>query len=333
MEVLSKLFVQINRNCNLNCIYCLNEGSQKGSLDFEKYKRALEKLVNSDNEQIRLERVMITGGEPALDFDLLLKVSELHKSLNIKTMIITNAVLIDDVKAKKLRESGVDLALVSLNASNAREYDLLSKTKSNFEKVIQGIKHMLKVGIKVNIRFTLMKHNLNGAIKTYKLCEDLGTNEFEIKVVSPAGNTSDKIIPSVSEIKGVYNALFENKSRMEIKTRCFYLACPGFNVKNTIEACGCGRRWVSITCDGSIYPCLYFNERQKLGNFFEDDFLDIWKNHSILKILRKQKPEKCKNCENWEKCLNQCQGLVFRFTDSFDKTCFDVLKEKGFLKE
>jgi len=329
---LTKLFVQLNEDCNFNCIHCINCGSKSKKLNLNNYKKALKKIVESKDPLIDLKRIMITGGEPTLNFGRLLKMCSIHKSLNLSTMLITNACLLDRKKILQLYSFGVDLVLISLNADNENDFNRINKSKGCFKKTIKAIKDMVDTGIKVRTRYTLMKENLKNLVKTYKLCESLNIDLFEIKVVSPGGNAKiNNQMPTIKEIVKSYEKLFKNKKKLEISTRCFYLGpCTGYNVPNTIEKCGCGRYWLSITSGGDIYPCIYFT--QKLGNIFQDDIIDIWKNNKILNIIRNKIPKKCKKCKLWNKCFNQCQGLVFRFTNKFEKTCFDVLFENRFLK-
>ena len=327
---LQKIVMQLTTKCNANCNFCMNGGCKTDLIPFqqEKYKNIISNITGGRVKNVELETIAFTGGEPLLEKDLLLDLAKFNMARGLKTFLISNAILMDYKLAQELYSSGVKSSRISLDTNSEVKYAQIRGVQNAFTNVLKGIEAMVENNIHVIIRFTLTRENMGDLIKTYKLCRELNVNEFQVKLVFPHGRADLSFMPSIMECEQAFNQLFmaEDKS-LPISTPCFFLGpCSGAKIPHRMKACPCGREWIYITIDGSIYPCNYFPQDTYLGDFYSDDISLLWEQNKLIKEIRETIPLECSKCNNWENCYNQCQGLVYSLTNSFNQTCIESLK-------
>lgn len=321
---LKRIIMQLTAKCNSNCYFCMNGGTFEDVTPFrlEDYKKVINDLREAENTD--LQSIAFTGGEPLLEKEKLLDIAKFNKSLNFNTMLVSNAILMTKKLAEELYQSGVNIARVSLDTHIKEEYDSIRGIKDGFERAVEGVKLMLDAGVKVIIRFTLTERNINDLLGTYKLCNEIGVDEFQLRVVSPHGRSSVNFLPPLDQIENAFNSLFEIEEKVPITTPCLiYGPCTPAVMTRRMKACPCAKEWMYVKIDGSMYPCNYFPEYTRIGNFYEDDINALWASNKYLNIIRNHIPAECSECEDWENCLNQCQGLVYTLTDDFEVTCYN----------
>ena len=321
--------LQLTPHCNSRCIFCFNSNRiNTGVLDVSAYKGVLTSLAAQRSDHVDLANVAITGGEPLLEADKVLELARFHKGYGISTRLVSNGILLTQDYATDLWESGVTSARISLDASTAQKYEAIRGISGAFEKVLSGLGCLLNAGIYTITRYTLNTLNLDDVLETYKLANSLGVDEFQIRVVFPYGGGNIDMMPNLEVVESVYRDLFGAESTTKVTTPCFFYGpCTNARIDYRITPCPCARAWLYITSDGSIWPCQSFPESCNLGNFFTDDISRVWTTSALLSELRNTIPPECRTCAYWERCFNQCHGLVYGFTGRFDQTCYSSLRQ------
>ena len=134
---IEKLYVEITRACTLKCEHCL-----RGE---DRYEYMSKETINKVFKDIKkIDRLLLTGGEPLLAITQLEEIIRLIKENNIEInsiLIITNGTVLNDriIKALKELASLSNLILkVSYDVFHHIELDRLNlhdKRKANFEKL------------------------------------------------------------------------------------------------------------------------------------------------------------------------------------------------------
>lgn len=122
------LELDLANNCNLNCVgcWCHSDLLKEKKLSGEKKRLKLEfelvKKLLTDAREMGAEKIQLAGaGEPFMHPSIM-EILELAKSLGFYTNVITNFTLIDEKRAEKLVEIGVDMITVSLWAGSTKTY-------------------------------------------------------------------------------------------------------------------------------------------------------------------------------------------------------------------
>ncbi len=139
--------IDLTGKCNNNCIGCWvhspfikNPPRDKNiSLSFSEVRRLINDLADLGTEEIYLSG----AGEPFLHPEIL-EIVELIKMRNLRLNIITNFILFDEQKAKKLLELDVDMLTVSIWAATPEVYIKThpGKTKEDFYKIKDNLKRL-----------------------------------------------------------------------------------------------------------------------------------------------------------------------------------------------
>ena len=136
---------EITNCCNLHCIHCMNDSTQKSSnigLPWEKMTVLIDELYENDFSEI-----YISGGEPT-QYPFFRQLIKKTKSLGMLTLVATNAYdiepYLEDIKKY------VDVVFVSI--------DGISETHNHFrgvpdayQKTIANISRMVELNIPVRI--------------------------------------------------------------------------------------------------------------------------------------------------------------------------------------
>ena len=124
------LRVSLLSACNLGCVYCTesddlakeNKKQKAGVLSTEELAAIIQRL----HQQLNLEVVRLTGGEPLLSPHLIPIIEKVRELGIPKIKLTTNGFLLQRL-AKPLKEAGMQSINVSLDAVDENVFFLMSK--------------------------------------------------------------------------------------------------------------------------------------------------------------------------------------------------------------
>lgn len=116
------------------------------------------------------ERLAISGGEPTMHPDIVPLVRR-AKSLGFKSIEMqTNGSLLTFANAQRLAQAGVTDALVSLHSHREPIFDKITVTDGVFQTVIEGIRHLIQLGVNVMISHVVIKYNAKDLVEFVRFC-------------------------------------------------------------------------------------------------------------------------------------------------------------------
>jgi len=146
----------ITRACNLKCVHCYNDsGASKADdeLPTEEAKVVLDDLV-----QFGVPSVLFSGGEPLMRTDLLELIGYTVER-GLRAVISTNGTLITTEMAKKIKQHGVSYVGISLDGIGDIN-DKFRGVDGAFDRAVAGIKNCQDAGVRIGLRLTLTKRNV-----------------------------------------------------------------------------------------------------------------------------------------------------------------------------
>ena len=154
------LRISLINTCNFGCTYCTtgNEAVKENNKALGKSGMEAEgfiDIVNNLHQKLHFTTVRLTGGEPLLYQQLVPVISGI-KALGIKNISLTTNGFLLEKMALKLKEAGLNSINVSLDAIDEDVFFLMSR-RAQVQKVLDGIKAAISVGLKVKINTVLMK--------------------------------------------------------------------------------------------------------------------------------------------------------------------------------
>nr|WP_235856148.1 GTP 3',8-cyclase MoaA [Methanolobus halotolerans] len=254
------LRMSITNRCNLNCIYCHNEGDP-GSVS-EMSVKTIANIVRAAAD-FGVDRVKISGGEPLLRKDLEDILTMLPPLKDVS--LTTNAILLQE-RAGSLKDAGLNRVNVSLDTLDPEKFRMITNCKKNIlGKVVAGIEEAVRVGL------TPVKLNM-------VLLKDLNETEIE-DMLSFTSQFNGNVILQLIELMDfkdvadlhvnadeVENALLSRATDVKVRRmhhRKKYII-NGAEVEfvrpidNTEFCANCNR--LRVTADGKLKPCLLVND-------------------------------------------------------------------------
>lgn len=191
------LYLNITNRCPCSCTFCIrnNGSSVYGSdplwLDHEPSLEEICAAIDERNLEDFHEVVFCGYGEPTERLDILLEVAAyIHKKSNIPIRINTNGLsdLIHGERTAPKLNGLIDAVSVSLNATNAEDYQKLVRPKfgaKSFDAMLAFTKDCRNYVPKVRMTIVDTVTSKEEQEKSRKICENLGV-ELKIRAYESA---------------------------------------------------------------------------------------------------------------------------------------------------
>ncbi|MFX1533678.1 MAG: radical SAM protein [Promethearchaeota archaeon] len=330
---------EMTSKCNLRCIHCHTVGGEGAAdeLTTEEGKNLLRQL-----SEIREFRMMaFTGGEPLVRKDLF-ELLAYSKALGFTNTIATNATLIDDEAAHRLRRNGVVIAAVSLDGFDAKTHNRVRGRPGVFEATLRGIRALHRAGILIHVNITAMEYNLHQMEPLMRLVNEIGTGILLMYQLVPVGRGRD--IKDAALDLGANERLIRFMAQAQRKVQAimepvagpqywpFLLQQAGINnglflrlAEIVFHGCAAGRGFTYIKPNGDVWACPFIEIN--CGNIRHTPFSMIWNDSPIFKKLRQREKllkGRCGECQYRTLC-GGCRGRALAITDDYmaeDPSCF-----------
>ena len=316
------------RRCNLKCMHCYSHSQDinyTGELSTDEAKRLIDGLAD-----FGVPVLLFSGGEPLLRRDLFELISY-TRNKGIRAVISTNGTLITEEQAVRLGDAGLSYVGVSLDGLKA-VHDRFRGVTDSFERAMSGIRASRKAGVKVGLRFTINKGNVDDIPGIFDLMEieqipricfyhlvytgraaEMVEHDLDHR---QARETVDMIIDRTVQLHvkghpaevltvdnhadGVYLYLRLMRERSPRAEKVLELLSM-----NGGNSSGIGIS--SVSWDGSVYPDQFWRH-YAVGNVRERPFGEIWSDpkEPLLVNLRNRKPllkGRCGRCV-WQDVCN-----------------------------
>ncbi len=281
------IYLELTRDCNLKCTHCLNDSGKPIDNELVHMRRLelLDEFIAFGAQEIRF-----TGGEPLMASGIFEYISKVRGN-GLRATIGTNGTLIDYNVAKRLQESGLNVAVVSIDGLKDK-HDLI-RGVGTFQKAIKGIDFLKSFGIKVRINMVAMKNNLIDIPQVVQYAFD-----HEIPVMIRRFILSGRASDSKESLSSEEYLWLRDKLKLLLNSpkklvRGHHLKedeiVPRIKIPFGWCKCKAGRRGIAIMSDGVVYTCGFLPTMgiPSVGDLKNQHLSDIWKtlNVSITKCL------------------------------------------------
>ncbi len=155
---MNELDIKVGFECNNNCIFCLNKDKRETkTFDVE----VLKLKINSYCEKNRLEKLIISGGEPLI-YKNLFEILDFAKNKGAQRFEIqTNGRMLAYIDMIRRLENYKPINfLLSLHFSQKNLYKKYMQI-DGFDQVIRGIRNLTATNLGFTVNTVIMKQNLN----------------------------------------------------------------------------------------------------------------------------------------------------------------------------
>ena len=289
----SRVMFELTYRCNLRCIHCyMAPGQKKKELSTGEVFSVLDQL-----RDLGCFRIGFTGGEPLLRRDIF-EILEHAKKCGMRISLLTNGLLIDAPKAKRLAALGSSLNRVDVSVLGAtpQTFEKITGKKGSFRKILQSIRLLKAQGVTVQLKATLLKPNEREFVAIKTLADDLDClfrycPSLSCRVDGDPGPLQYQVEPAgVARIKqglaGGVPAVLDDVHAV--------ISPEKIGRKNLFH-CGAGRNEVTISPFGEMNFCLEIRYPQ--FRVLETSVKDCWERlKGRVDGLKLPKEYLCRDC-------------------------------------
>ncbi len=308
---LAKVYIEPTNRCNITCRTCMRNvwDEALGKMSEETFARLLAGLQDLSPRPL----VFFGGlGEP-LFHPQTIEMIERVRAIGAPVELITNGVLLNAERARRLIDAGITTLWVSLDGSKPESYEdvrlgaELPRVLENIETFRSLRRHSFRPTPEIGINFVAMKRNIADLPDVLALARRIGARRLMVSNVLPYDAEMQK--------ETLYDGAFNNiaympspwlprlsipKIDIDERTRDAFLGAlhsgwnvtfAGNNLGGANDACSFVESGsTTIGWDGSLSPCIpllhshttFLHRRKRLvrrhviGNLAERSLIDLW---------------------------------------------------------
>jgi len=335
------LYLMMSGGCNLACKYCFEKVDTAATLgtsimSMEVISKSLDLFANLINSNLTLfskeKTIIFYGGEPTLNFSGIVFALEIIKQMQIqkklplklKLVLITNGTLIDSYKAKIIKKYKVNVS-ISLDGNKKHNKNrIFHNNHEAFEKIKEGYKVCMDLGLKTSISCTINESNINevDSVVSEVIKNKINYMGFNILLGKTSESYQKKAAKFILDAYSIFREKGIFEDRMNRKIESFS------NRKITLFDCAAaGGNQLVISPEGSIGICHgFFTERKYFIESVQKKDVNPLEN-SIWVEWNKRTPfnmEQCKKCPAISICGGGCPMNAEKEYESIwniDKRC------------
>jgi AdoMet-dependent heme synthase len=296
--------LDVTYRCNERCVHCYLDHEDHGEMTTAEICGVLDQLAEAG-----VFFLTLSGGEVLMRMDFF-PILEYARSLMFSVKIKTNAFMIREKEADRMRDLGVQSVQVSIYSHRPEIHDAITKLPGSLKRSIAGIRLLRSRGLNVTIANVLMRQNLGDYAGVKALARELGTQWTIDPTITPKMD-GDRSIVGLGVGMGELNDVFRNPELVGSVEEFCAPPRPVDDAALDELPCSASHTFCYISPYGDVFPCVQFP--LPTGNLRRQKFLDIWRHSPQMNEVRSIRPRHlpvCSTCSHVGSCT-RCPGLAY----------------------
>ena len=328
-------------DCNARCFYCYENGCSKISMTETTANDVSNYIINKSNSN--KVRIGWFGGEPLYNSKIIdIICSNLEKrNVDYSSTMVSNGYLFNDELLRKAvnlwKLKKVQITLDGTEEVYNRCKNYIYNEGSAYVRVLNNIKSLLDIGVKVNIRLNMDEHNAdNLKLLVDDLSEQFGNYDnvlvyahllFDNSTSSQQRKTDEQKHDFYKRIIDLKNYIIDKglSGNPSLDSKARFNHCMADNLSST-----------TILPDGRLGKCEHYLEDNSWGSIYS-----VKENIEVVESFKKRYPDLklCKVCQIRPRCIrlekcpnenNECNKYIQEYKLNVIKQQM-VIKYKKFL--
>ncbi len=317
------LIAELTYRCPLACVYCSNPVRYAGAgreLDAASWQRVI-----TEAEELGVQQLQLTGGEPLLRPDLESLIAHAH-ALGLYTSLITSAVGLTRERLAALRSCGLEHIQISVQGmTDADATRVAGRSELANKLASMGWARELQLPLTVNV--VLHRENIDQVPAFIELALRVGADRLELANTQYLGwalENRDQLMPTTEQIARARSCAQTAREALRGRLELLFVL-PDYDAE-LARPCmqGWARRYVLVSPDGLILPCHQAHTLPGLTweRAGERPLAEIWQHSSGLNAFRGEHwmSEPCRSCERRATDFGGCRCQAFHLTGRADAT-------------
>jgi radical SAM protein with 4Fe4S-binding SPASM domain len=296
--------VDLTYRCNERCVHCYLDHDDHGEMTTAEIKHLLDEMAEAG-----VFILTFSGGEIFLRKDFF-ELLEHARNLTFCVKLKTNAILIREREAARLRDLAVDSIQISIYSHRPEVHDAITLVPGSLKKSLTAIRFLKSQGLKVTMANVLMTANAQDYPGVQALAKEFGVEYTLDPTITPMMD-GDRSILKLGVGQNALHQVFRDPSLVgDADAFCAIAAPPGEDTLNSIP-CSAGHTACYVSPYGDVFPCVQFP--LPTGNVRQQRFIDIWQysdRMNEVRSIRLKDLTTCTSCTHVSSCT-RCPGLAF----------------------
>jgi radical SAM protein with 4Fe4S-binding SPASM domain len=296
--------VDLTYRCNERCVHCYLDHDDHGEMTTAEIKHLLDEMAEAG-----VFILTFSGGEIFLRKDIF-ELLEYARRLMFCVKLKTNAVLIREREAARLRDLNIESIQISIYSHRAEVHDAITLIPGSLKRSVDAIRFLKSEGLKVTIANVLMTQNMQDYPGVRALADELGVECTLDPTVTPMMDGNRSTVELGVET-GALRQVFRDASLVgNVDEFC---AVPAQADDSELESipCSAGHTACYVSPYGEVFPCVQFP--LPTGNVRQQRFVDIWRYSEQMNDVRSIQLKDlttCSSCSHVGSC-SRCPGLAY----------------------
>ena len=311
---------ELTGRCNLNCKMCYVHVDEKRIHQLGYRERTASEWISMGKQVLEAGtfKLLLTGGEPMIRQDFC-EIYEAIAKMGFFITLYTNATLVTPKIMDVLQRFPPHTLGITIYGLSPNTYGSVCGHPDAYQKMISGLKMLMTLPSKIELRTTIIKDNLNEAEKIEEFIKGLGDKiTFNVNhTVFQSGRNSIADIASC-RLSPQQNAMFYITRYQKLMDE--YLKTPDKLTELRLDQekrklkqqhqqdkrkkfssyqCNAGYQEYTISWDGRLLPCSLSDNCYTEP--FKDGFKNAWENLGLI-IPEPILPKQCLSCKVQQFC-------------------------------
>jgi radical SAM protein with 4Fe4S-binding SPASM domain len=294
----------VTYRCDERCVHCYLDHDDHGEMTTAEIMDVLDQLAAAG-----VFFLTFSGGEVLMRMDFF-PILEYGRSLLFCVKVKTNAFMIREKEADRLRELAVESVQVSIYSHRPEVHDAITKLPGSLKRSVAGIRLLRERGMKVSIANVLMRQNLQDYAGVVALAKELGAEYTLDPTITPMMDGARSVLDLGITQTDLHQVFRTPELVGNVEEFCSSPPAVGEEIQDGVP-CSASHTFCYISPYGDVYPCVQFP--LPTGNVRRQKFIDIWKYspqmNDVRSIHGRDLPT-CSSCSHLGACT-RCPGLAY----------------------
>jgi len=296
--------LDLTYRCNEKCVHCYLDHEDHGEMTTTEIKHLLDEMAEAGVFVLTL-----SGGEIFLRRDFF-EILEYARQLMFCVKLKTNAVMIREPEAARLRDLAVQSIQISIYSHRPEVHDAITLLPGSLKRSITAIRFLKAQGLKVIIANVLMIQNMQDYSGVRALAEELGVECTLDPTITPMMD-GDRSILRLGADQAALERVFRDDAVVGNVDEFCAISPEADEDELNATPCSAGHSACYVSPYGDVFPCVQFP--LPTGSVRRQRFVDIWRNSEQMNEVRSIRIKDlttCSSCTHVSKC-SRCPGLAY----------------------
>jgi AdoMet-dependent heme synthase len=296
--------VDLTYRCNERCVHCYLDHEDHGEMTTAEIKHLMDEMAEAG-----VFILTLSGGEIFVRKDFF-ELLEYARQLTFCVKLKTNAILIREREAARLRDLGVESIQISIYSHRPEVHDAITLVPGSLKRSLAAIRFLKSQGLKVIIADPLMGATMQDYPGVKALAAELGVDCTLDPTITPMMDGNRSTLSLGVDQEGLRQVFRDPSLVDDPDAFCAIPAPADEDVLNSIP-CSAGHTACYVSPYGDVFPCVQFP--LPTGNVRQQRFIDIWRysdRMNDVRSIRMKDLTTCTSCTHVSNCT-RCPGLAF----------------------